>query len=157
VHLRAFGDREDEARLVERLHAAGVAPVSLVAAAEPDDRIVGHVLFSLVQIDGRRYNSPKMVGLAPVGVLPEYQGRDIGSRLIRAGLDAVREAGYDAAVVLGDPGYYSRFGFERASGAGLNNEYGVDEYFMVAELESGALDGVEGMVRYREEFRKLDA
>jgi predicted N-acetyltransferase YhbS len=74
-----------------------------------------------------------MVGLAPVGALPEHQGRGIGTQLIREGLHACREAGYRAAVVLGEPGYYSRFGFEQASGKGLGNEYGVDEHFMVAE------------------------
>ena len=157
AHLRAFGGHEDEARLVERLHAAGAAPVSLAAAAEPDGRIVGHILFAPVQIGGRGSDSTTIVGLAPVGVLPEFQGRGIGSRLVRAGLDACREADYGAAVVLGDPGYYSRSGFERASARGLGNEYGADECFMVAELVSGALDGVEGPVRYREEFRELDA
>lgn len=155
VHLRAFGGRQDEPHLVELLHAAGAAPVSLVAATEPDSRVVGHVLFSPAQIDG--LDPPMMVGLAPIGVLPEYQGRGIGSRLIREGLQACREAGYGGAVVLGEPGYYSRFGFERASGRGLGNEYGVDEYFMVVELRNGALDGAGGTVRYREEFREIDA
>ena len=115
------------------------------------------MLFSPVQIGGRGSDLPKMVGLAPVGVLPEYQGRGIGSRLIREGLDACREAGYGAAVVLGEPGYYSRFGFERASGKGLGNEYGVDEYFMVVELINGTLDSVSGTVRYRDEFREISA
>jgi putative acetyltransferase len=118
---------------------------------------VGHLLFSPVQIVGRGTDLPKMVGLAPIGVLPEYQGRAIGSRLIREELGACREAGYGAAVVLGEPGYYSRFGFERASGKGLGNEYGVDEHFMVVELIDGALDSMSGTVRYREEFREISA
>lgn len=149
VHLRAFDGDGEEARLVELLHAAGVAPVSLVAAAQPDGRVVGHILFSPVQVDGRGSDPPIMLGLAPVGVLPEHQGRGIGARLIRDGLQACREVGYGAAVVLGEPGYYSRFGFEQASGKGLGNEYGVDDHFMVAELSNGALDGVSGTVRYR--------
>ena len=158
AHLRAFNGRGEEARLVELLHAAGAAPVSLVATAESDGRVIGHILFSPVQIDGPLgSNPPRMVGLAPVSVLPEYQGRGIGSRLIREGLDACREAGCGAAVVLGEPGYYTRFGFERASGKGLGNEYGVDEYFMVVELSNRALDSVSGMVRYREEFREISA
>lgn len=115
VHLRAFDGREDEARLVGLLHAAGAAPVSLVAEAESGGRVVGHVLFSPARIDGHG-PKPLVAGLAPVGVLPEYQGRGIGSRLIREGLEACRRAGYDAAVVVGEPGYYSRFGFERAGG-----------------------------------------
>ncbi len=97
------------------------------------------------------------MALAPVGVLPEYQNRGIGSRLIRAGLETCGEAGYDAVVLLGEPGYYSRFGFERASDYGLGNEYGVDEPFMVAPLKSGALDGASGTVRYQPEFREVFA
>ena len=112
---------------------------------------MGHVLFSPVQVDGRGFDPPIMVGLAPVAVLPEHQGRGIGAHLIREGLQACREAGYGAAVVLGEPGYYTRFGFEQASGKGLGNEYGVDDHFMVAELRNGALDGVSVTVRYREE------
>jgi putative acetyltransferase len=149
VQLRAFGGREEEPRLVELLHAADAAPVSLVAVAEPGGRILGHVLFSPVEIDGHGTN-PRMVGLAPVGVLPEHQRRGIGSLLIR-------EAGYGAAVVLGEPSYYSRFGFGQASERGLGNEYGVDEQFMAAELERGALDGANGTVRYRKEFREVGA
>jgi putative acetyltransferase len=156
VHSRAFGGREGEARLVELLHAAGAAPVSLVATSKPNGRVVGHVLFSPVELlDGRGYDPPAMAGLAPIAVLPEHQGRGIGSRLMRAGLESCREACYDAAVVLGEPGYYSRFGFERASAKALGNEYGVDEHFMVAELREGALSGVRGTVRYRKEFGGL--
>lgn len=157
VHERAFAGRREEAHLVEMLHAAGAAPVSLVAATEPGGRVVGHVLFSPVRVDGSGSCPPPMVGLAPVGVLPECQGRGTGSRLIREGLEACRRAGYGAAVVLGEPSYYSRFGFKRASGRGLGNEYGTDEYFMVAELGNGTLDDVVGTVRYREEFREVGA
>ena len=64
VHLRAFDGRGEEARLVELLHAAGAAPVSLVATVEPDGRVVGRVLFSPVQIDRRRSSPPTMVGPA---------------------------------------------------------------------------------------------
>jgi putative acetyltransferase len=134
VHLRAFEDRGEEALLVELLYTARAAVVSLVAAADPAGRIVGHILFSPVQVDGRGSDPPIMVGLAPVAVLPEHQGRGIGAHLIREGLQACREAGYGAAVVLGEPGYYSRFGFEQASGKDLGNEYSVDDHFMVAEL-----------------------
>ena len=77
--------------------------------------------------------------------------------MILEGPEACRRAGYGAAVVLGEPSYYSRFGFERASGMGLGNEYGTDEYFMVAELGNGTLDDVVGTVRYREEFREAGA
>jgi putative acetyltransferase len=156
VHERAFAGRWQEAHLVEMLHTAKAATVSLVAATEPEGRLVGHILFSPVRVEGSGSALP-MVGLAPVGVLPEFQCRRVGSRLIHEGLQACRGAGYAAAVVLGEPGYYSRFGFERASGRGLGNEFGTDEYFMVVELGKGALEDVVGTVRYREEFREVGA
>ena len=150
VHRVAFDGREEEPRLVQLLHAAGKTPISL--AAHFEGRIVGHVLFSPMILD-----PPKpclgIVGLAPIGVLPEHQGRGIGSHLIREGLLACGEADYGAAVVLGEPGYYSRFGFGRASGRGIGNEYGVDEPFMVVELKKGALEETSVTVKYQPEFR----
>ena len=151
LHRVAFDGREEEPRLVHLLHAAGKTPISL--AAHFEGRIVGHVLFSPMILD-----PPKpclsIVGLAPVGVLPEHQGRGIGSRLIREGLSACSEAGFGAAVVLGEPGYYGRLGFGRASERGIGNEYGVDEPFMVVELKKGALDVASVTVKYQPEFRR---
>jgi putative acetyltransferase len=151
VHRVAFDGREEEPHLVQLLHAAGKTPISL--ATHLEGKIVGHVLFSPMILD-----PPKpclsIVGLAPVGVLPEHQGRGIGSRLIREGLSACSEAGFGAAVVLGEPGYYGRLGFGRASERGIGNEYGVDEPFMVVELKKGALDVASVTVKYQPEFRR---
>ena len=61
------------------------------------------------------------------------------------------------AVVLGDPAYYSRFGFSRAADVGLQNEYGVHDGFMVLPLRDGALDGVSGVVKYLPEFREAES
>src|SRR3712207_4768540 len=89
VHVKAFAGREDEAYLVEALHAADAAPVSLVAVDGSSGGVLGHVLFSPVEIDNGEPNI-RVVGLAPVGVLPEYQGQGVGAHLIRAGLEACR-------------------------------------------------------------------
>jgi len=153
VHRRAFDGRTEESHIVQRLHDADRAVVSLVAVA--NDRIVGHVLFSPTTVD--ECGEPiELVGLAPVGVLPEDQNEGVGSLLIQHGLEACREAGVDAVVVLGDPGFYARFGFERASEYGLGNEYGADEGFMVKPLHDGTLDDVEGVVRYQPEFEQTE-
>jgi len=148
VHRRAFDGRLDEPRIAARLHAAGMDPVSLVAIV--GDAVVAHVVFSPVTLDGAA-SEAALVGLGPVGVLPEHQGRGIGDRLIREGLEICRSVGYDGVVVLGDPGYYHRFGFERASDHGLDNEYGADEEFMVLAL-NGPLHTVHATVRYGPEF-----
>jgi putative acetyltransferase len=71
--------------------------VSLVA--DEDGDIVGHVLFSPVTLAG--HADARIMGLAPMAVMPSKQRRGIGSMLARAGLDACRHLGFDAVVVLG--------------------------------------------------------
>jgi putative acetyltransferase len=154
IHVEAFGG-DVEARLVDLLRAAGRSVVSLVAQdPQNPDSLAGHILFSPVTIDGVPPGF-RALGLAPVGVTTDCQRQGIGSRLIREGLERCTRDGYDAVVVLGDPQYYSRFGFERASRYGLANEYGVDEEFMVLRLREGALKNDGGTVRYAPEFRSV--
>ena len=101
----AFSDGE-EATIVDRLRENNALAVSLVA--ELDGTVVGHVAFSLVAINGIESN---WFGLGPVAVRPDHQRQGIGTRLIEAGLDLIRSLDAAGCVVLGDPGYYSRFGF----------------------------------------------
>lgn len=150
IHRRAFGG-DYEPRLVEMLRNAGRVTLSLVAIIE--DQVVGHVLFSPVTFDPPLAKL-RWVALGPIGVLPEYQGRGIGSRLVRRGLDACRSAGWDGVVLLGSPGYYSRFGFVQARDHGLSSEFGSGAAFQVAELRQGALEEIEGKVLYAPEFRE---
>lgn len=155
VHLRAFDPSPMEADLVDLLRGAGKALISLVAVGE--GRIVGHVLFSPVEILPSPSTSLRGLGLAPVGVLPAFQRQGVGSQLIERGLSDSRESGADFVVVLGNPAYYSRFGFIRARAHGLGNEYGADEAFRVIELRAGCLRDVQGSVQYAPEFRELGA
>ena len=95
-----------EGAIVDALRADGALTVSLVAVA--DGLIVGHVAFSAVTIDG---SDVGWFGLGPVAVLPDRQRQGIGGALVRAGLDRLRNQRARGCVVLGDPGYYQRFGF----------------------------------------------
>ncbi len=149
VNIAAFG-RENEANLVDRLRGTG-STFSFVAVQS--DRIVGHLFFSLVTVEGKCSKNLSIQGLAPVAVLPEYQRQGIGTLLIREGLKECARSGFHAVVVLGEPDFYSRFGFIPASRKSLKCEYDVpDEVFMVLELESGALQDCSGTVKYRSEF-----
>jgi putative acetyltransferase len=141
-----------EARLVERLQAGGHLLLSVVA--EEDEAVVGYIAFSPVQIDDTAVEGIGL-GLAPIAVLPGHQGRGIGSRLVREGLAACGRAGYGFVVVLGEPGFYRRFGFDRADRRGLGNEYGAVEEFMVLELREGAMPGRGGLVRFGAEFAEV--
>lgn len=96
-----------EAGIVEALRADGALAVSLVAVE--GGQIVGHVALSPVRIAGA---GDGWYGLGPVSVDPAHQRRGLGRALIRAGLDRLGELNAAGCVVLGDPGYYGRFGFQ---------------------------------------------
>lgn len=153
VHTSAFPTGV-EARLVDALRSNRNASVSLVAVLE--ERVVGHVLFSPVSIEPKAALT-RGIGLAPVAVRPEHQRKGIGAQLIEKGIEDCRRAAFDFMVVLGEPGYYRRFGFRRAFSTGFTNEYGVDEEFMILELQPGSLSGLRGLVRYGDEFSMFDA
>jgi putative acetyltransferase len=152
VNQRAFG-RVNEAKLVEALRTVANPQISLVAVRA--DRVVGHIFFSPVTIEGST-SSLQALGLAPMAVVPELQNQGIGSALVRAGLEAARRIGQKAVIVLGHPEYYPRFGFEIASRKGIRYEHPVpDEAFMALELEPGALKGHTGVVHYLSEFSEV--
>ncbi|MEG4216227.1 N-acetyltransferase [Microcoleus sp. Pol14C6] len=149
INIEAFG-RENEANLVDRLR--GIASTFSFVAVQ-SDRVVGHMFFSPVVVEGKCSSNLSILGLAPVAVLPDYQRQGIGTLLIREGLKECGRSGFQAVVVLGHPDFYSRFGFIPASRKSLKCEYDVpDEAFMVLELESGALQDCSGTVKYRSEF-----
>ena len=123
VHAAAFRT-EREAEVAVALDPEA----SLVA--EEDGRVVGHVVLSRLAVeDGYR-----AVALGPIGVLPEAQGRGLGSALVRAALAAARDAGEDAVVLLGNPAYYGRFGFVAATSVGLPDPFGWRDAFQIVVL-----------------------
>ena len=143
--LRSTFPTDAESKLVDALRENGKAIISLVAVA--GDEVLGHILFSPVSTTPP--SESKGLGLAPVAVKPEYQARGIGSQLIREGLRLCKQQHYDYCVVLGSPEYYGRFGFEKASGFDLQNEYGVEDEFMVVFFSESR---ARGLVKYEPEF-----
>jgi putative acetyltransferase len=147
VNRLAFGG-EDEARLVDALRDGGYVRASLVA--EVDGQVVGHVLFSELPI-GTEEGTVEALSLAPLAVAPSHQERGIGSALVEEGLRACRDAGYRIVIVLGHPEFYPRFGFSAKMAETLRSPFSGPA-FMALELVPGALDGVEGEVRYPPPF-----
>jgi predicted N-acetyltransferase YhbS len=96
-----------EAGIVQRLREAAELEISYVAITASGN-IVGHVAFSPVEIDSRQGS---WFGLAPLAVLPDWQGRGIGAALVQAGLEDLQRIDAAGCVVLGEPAYYGRFGF----------------------------------------------
>ena len=98
---------QSEAQIVNSLRDHGALSLSRVALL--DNEIVGHVAISPVTLsDG----SAGWYGLGPLAVLPRYQGTGIGSALVVSALDHLRGIGAAGCVLLGDPDYYKRFGFQ---------------------------------------------
>lgn len=151
IHLQAFAT-ETEANLVDALRNSCTELISLVA--EENRELVGHILFSPVTIepDGQY----KLIGLAPMAVLPAWQRKGVGSQLVIAGLKSCTDAGYDAVVVLGHPGYYPRFGFTSSDKFGIKSEYDVPaDVFMIKELKKGCLNSIKGTIKYHKVFSQF--
>lgn len=121
------GAEPTEHRIVEILRAQQALSLSLVAVENTEDKknLRGHIAFSPATIGG----ASGWYLLGPVGVMPTHQGKGIGSALIRAGLQQLQEAGAAGVVLVGNPGYYTRFGFTNM--AGLTYP-GVPEQYVLA-------------------------
>ncbi|WP_309085530.1 N-acetyltransferase [Chelativorans sp.] len=117
-----------ESAIIDALRDAGALSISLVALV--DDELVGHVAVSPITVNGEDHG---WAGLGPVSVLPDRQKQGIGDALIRKGLETLKADGARGCVVLGDPAYYRRFGFEHDAHLRLD---GVPpEFFMQLTFE----------------------
>jgi putative acetyltransferase len=137
----------DEARLVEALRASGDSMISLVA--EADGEIIGHVLFS------KLVSPARCLGLGPVSVTPARQREGIGAALIKHGLEVAARDGWQAVFLLGDPAYYTRFGFRVEDAAKFSSPY-PKEYLMARALVPGALTKLNGALIYAPPFSTFE-
>jgi putative acetyltransferase len=158
VHVQAFarpgpgGPVPPEAPLVEELRqtTAFLPDLSLVALIGPE--VVGHVMSTRATLGPGEF---PVLGLGPLGVLPAHQGRGVGIALMEASIALVDQLGESMIVLLGDPGYYRRFGFESASDYGIEPpDPGWAPHFQV--LTFGAYDPRQrGRFTYAEPFDRV--
>ncbi|GAB2678976.1 GNAT family N-acetyltransferase [Thalassiella azotivora] len=138
---------EAETLLVEALRADGDAWLPRLGLVALDGgEVVGYALGSRMHVGG----SPA-VALAPVAVHPEHQRRGVGQALVRRLLGEARSAGETLVVVLGDPGYYGRFGFGPAEDLGIVGPYGGPA-FQALQL---AADAPVGLAAYPVAFQSV--
>jgi putative acetyltransferase len=112
--------------------------------AEENGRVAGHVAFSAALIEG---SGGGWFALGPLATRPDRQRRGIGSALVRQGLRGLRELGAKGCVLLGDPGFYGRFGFR--SWPGLTHDAAATAN--VLALPFGA-DEPEGEITFHSAF-----
>jgi putative acetyltransferase len=95
------------------------------------------------------------LGLGPVSVAPDRQKSGVGSALVRGVIAAADELGEPLMVLLGEPAYYSRFGFKPAAELGIaapEPEWG--DYFQARPL--AAYDqALTGRFTYAAPFSRL--
>ena len=114
IHNSAF-TKQVEAQIVDDLRDSDALTISLIALL--DGKAVGHVALSPMR--SMPPLAVNILGLGPIGVLPEVQKRRVGSQLMHAAIDRCRKLGIDAIVLLGHTDYYPRFGFAPAKGLGF--------------------------------------
>ncbi|WP_312207934.1 N-acetyltransferase [Empedobacter sp.] len=138
--------------LVERLRNSDSFVPDLSLVCEMNEMIVGYILLTKIKIKHSDFSYDSLA-LAPVAVLPNYQGNGIGGHLIEFAHKKARELGFESIILLGHPTYYPKFGYRKASDFDIQLPFDVpDENCMAIELEEDALKNVNGMVEYPKEF-----
>lgn len=132
---RAFGGT-GEVELISRLRENNDVLLELVA--RKSGILAGHILFSRVKIIGKNHDA---VALAPLAVLPEFQKQGVGSLLIQTAHTKLVAAGETLSLVLGDPAYYGRFGYEHLRAAGFESAY-QGEYLQALAFADAPSTGV---------------
>ncbi|ABA22589.1 GCN5-related N-acetyltransferase [Trichormus variabilis ATCC 29413] len=149
VNNLAFG-QENESQLIDKIRISEFYIPELSLIAEVNHTVVGHILFSYIELAGEE--KIQVLGLAPMAVHPEFQRQGIGSALVKAGLEKADARGESLVIVLGHPQFYSRFGFVPSVNYKIASPFPVpDDVFMVKTLRSYQ-DKYQGKVIYPPAF-----
>ncbi len=129
IHLCAFpeGEKQIVSTLAINLLSEETSPKTISLVAEAGGAVVGHIAFSPVTVNNNK--SWKGYILAPLGVKPEYQKRQIGSKLIESGMERLSKMGVNVLFVYGDPKYYGKFGFNADLASGYPPPYELQHPF----------------------------
>ena len=152
--LRRVFSKAEEAVFVQRLCVDGDMVLMLVADDEDSGALTGAAVFSRMDadIDGKPIAA---VALAPLAVAAEYRDQGIGEALVQAGLSQLKAAGAMLCFVLGEPGFYERFGFSADWARGFASPYAGD-YLMALPLQGGAMPcGERGAATHAAAFEQL--
>ncbi len=154
INDRAF-EQEDEGILINKLRKKDQFIPELSLVAEADETVVGHILFYPVIINSA-HQKHTTLSLGPMAVLPEYQKKGIGGKLINKGLIRAKDLGFRSVIVVGHPEYYPKFGFTKASKWSIKVPFEVpDEVFMAIEIVEGELQDKSGIIEYPAEFMEM--
>ncbi len=147
IEKQAFGS-EEESNLVRDLLADESAKPVVSLLAFQGNQAVGHLLFTRARLEPDTGHSISI--LAPLAVVPDYQKKGIGGKLIKKGLELLSNSGVDLVFVLGHPEYYPRHGFQPAGRLGFEATYPIpddkSDAWMVQALSPGIIGAITGKV-----------
>lgn len=134
INEQAFG-RPNEARLIELIRQSQHYIPELSFVAEDQGTVVGHILLSWIDLVGEK--TYPVLGLAPLAVQPAFQKQGIGSQLVQVSLNQAELRGDSLVIVLGEPNFYSKFGFQPSVNYQIQSPFPIpSEYFMVKPLKN---------------------
>ncbi|MEP2103931.1 MAG: N-acetyltransferase [Parasphingorhabdus sp.] len=150
VNAAAF-KTDAEARLVDMLRSDGDLVFSHVV--EENGAIIGHIALS--PMDAVAEDQPiKALGLGPVAVAPNRQLEGIGSQLVEAAIKWARAQNWQLIILLGNPRYYSRFGFSVEDAKPFASPF-AGPYFQALWLDETVQKPQSGRAEYAPAFGRL--
>ena len=116
----------------------------LALVAEENHKLIGHIMLTKNYISNSSCKTETLL-LAPISVVLEHRDKRVGSKLINTSFELAKSLGYKSVVLVGDPAYYSRFGFKKSVDLGIRYLHDIpEEYVLVCELVPGALHEISG-------------
>lgn len=147
--IAAAFNGNDEVALVRKLVSDKDIVLELVA--EMEGAIIGHILFSRLWIE-QDHDRLAAVALAPLAVLPAHQRTGIGNALIEEAHQLLVQQGERLSIVLGEPAYYGRFGYDVADAAQLESPYPAQYLQLKYLTESKSCATIQGKLIYASAF-----
>lgn len=141
----------DEHYIIHKLRQTDDFIKELTYVLVYEGKVVGQITYTKSRIVGDDIHH--VISFGPVSIKPAFQGKGLGSLLIKTSLEKAKELGYKAVVIYGHKDYYPRFGFKNSAFYKIQTAEGTNhDYFMTLELQNGALDQVSGRFYYSKAF-----
>lgn len=116
---------------------------------EIDNKIIANIVYAKGKLKLENGDIREILIFGPVSVLPEYQKKGYGEKLINYTIEKAKELGFDAIVIMGNPNYYKKLGFESCSKYKIYYE-GIDKkeetpFFMIKILNDNNIENLKGI------------
>lgn len=146
----------DEHLVVHKIRKVPAFVKELSFIACDNGRTVGNIIYSKAKVINDENKEFEVLCMGPIGVLPSYQGKGIGSLLMNYSIEKAKQLRYKAIIIFGNPEYYHRFGFINAKECGIQTSWDENfEAFMALELYDGGLSGISGKF-YEDDAYKIE-